>query len=183
MISELINKFKKSIKSHFSQKLLFVDSSVHCTGKNYMRFGQNVMISQNTWLNVNERGEDRIILGNNVFIGRNNFFTSGAKIDLGDYTITSVNCSFIGSQHDFQSPLIPYLFSKTECRCVIKIECNCFIGANVTIIGNTHIGFGSIIGANSFLIDADIPPCSVIVGNIQYKILKRYSFCEAKWKI
>jgi len=176
MIRKIINK----LATPFLRK---IDKSVHITGKRCVEIGKHTMISQNTWLNVNERGDKkRIILGDYNFIGRNNFFSSGEVIEFGDFVITSVNCCFIGSQHKYESPYDAYLFSATECKDTIKIGPNCFIGANVTIMGNVSVGMGSLIGVNTFVRNMEIPPFSVVVGTENAKVIKRFSFKDNFWK-
>lgn len=44
------------------------------------------------------------------------------------------------------------------------IEDDCFIGTGAKILGPVRIGTGSIIGANSVVID-DVPPNSMVVGS------------------
>lgn len=46
----------------------------------------------------------------------------------------------------------------------IFIEDNCWLGANVTVLGGVRIGEGSVIGAGS-VVARDIPPHSLAVGN------------------
>ena len=175
MMRRIINKFQ-------SFNLKYIDKSVHFTGKTYISFGKKTMISQNTWLNVNKRGGKRIILGDYDFIGRNNFFTSGKLIEFGDFVITSVNCCFIGANHKYDSPLNPYMFEPTESSAIIHIGDNCFIGANVTLMGNVSIGHGCLIGVNTFIRNMEIPPFSVVVGQDKPRIIKRYSFISNSWK-
>lgn len=175
MIIKILNKIR-------NLSLYKIDKTVHFTGKKYTVLGKNTMISQNTWLNVNERGGKRIILGEYNFIGRNNFFTSGKLIEFGDFVITSVNCCFIGANHKYESPLNPYMFEPTESSAIIHIGDNCFIGANVTIMGNVTVGRGSLIGVNTFIRNMEIPPFSVVVGHDKPKIIKRYSFISNSWK-
>lgn len=175
-----IKRLTRKIKS--LKKLRLIDKSVHFTGKKYISLGKHTMISQNSWLNVNERGEKRIILGDYNFIGRNNFFTSGKLIEFRDFVITSVNCSFIGANHKYESPLNSYMFEPTESTSIIHIGDNCFIGANVTLMGNVTIGRGSLIGVNTFIRNMDIPPFSVVVGSEKPRIIKRYSFITNTWK-
>ena len=175
-----INKILRKLSCLKKNKL--IDSTVHFTGKKYISLGKNTMISQNSWLNVNERGGIRIVLGDYDFIGRNNFFTSGKLIEFGDFVITSVNCSFIGANHKYDLPLIPYMFEPTETSTIIHIGDNCFIGANVTLMGNVTIGYGCLIGVNTFIRNMSIPPFSVVVGHEKPKVIKRYSFFTNSWK-
>jgi acetyltransferase-like isoleucine patch superfamily enzyme len=175
----MITSLKKLIHYFFYKK---VDSTVHFTGKNYITIGKNTLISQNTWLNVNKRCRDKhIVIGDYCFIGRNNFFTSGELIKFDDYVITSVNCCFIGADHDIGNPCIPYYFAKTRCDRTISVGYNVFIGANTTLIGNVSIGYGSVIGANTLIMNCELPPFSMIAGNPGH-IVKRFSFRENCWK-
>lgn len=179
IISEIINCLKESLKS---SRLKYIDKSAHFTGKKYIELGKHTMISQNTWLNVNERGGKRIVLGDYNFIGRNNFFTSGKLIEFGDFVITSVNCSFIGANHAYEDPRKPYMFSAAKSDQIIKIGDNCFIGANVTLMGDVDIGRGSLIGVNSFVRNMVVPPFSIVVGHEKPRIIKRFSFADHTWK-
>ncbi|WP_010254914.1 acyltransferase [Treponema primitia] len=159
-----------------------IDSTVHFTGKKYISIGRNTLISQNTWLNVNQRYKEKhIVIGDYCFIGRNNFFTSGELIQFDDYVITSVNCCFIGASHDYSNPLIPYYFAQTTNAKTIEVGFNVFIGANTTVIGNVMIEYGSVIGANTLIKDGEYPPFSLLVGN-PGKVVKRYSFKDKVWK-
>lgn len=48
-----------------------------------------------------------------------------------------------------------------------------WIGQNVTILPGVHIGNGAIIGANS-VVDSDIEPYTIVVGNPAKQIRKRF---------
>jgi len=158
-----------------------IHSSVHLLGKENIRVGRNTCVSQGSWLNVNHRQKDKIAIeiGNNCFIGKNNFFTSGDMISIADYTLTSIDCKFIGSTHKIDDPEVPYLLTGTTDTNQIIIGVNCFIGAGVTVLGNVKVGHGSVIGANSFVLH-DIPPFSIAIGN-PAKIIKQYSFLYKAW--
>ena len=74
---------------------------------------------------------------------------------------------FIREQLDIQPNLRP-LCSKGP----IVIEENVWIGEMVCILGNVHIGRGSVIGAGS-VVTKDIPPYSLAVG-CPAKIIKSF---------
>lgn len=179
MIDKILQHTINRFRTLFLKK---IDKTVHFTGKRYISYGKHTMISQNSWLNVNERGGERIILGDYDFIGRNNFFTSGKLIEFGDFVITSVNCCFIGANHKYDTPLNPYMFEPTESSAIIQVGDNCFIGANVTLMGNVSIGHGCLLGVNTFIRNMTIPPFSVVVGHEKPRIIKRYSFITNSWK-
>lgn len=159
----------------------YVHQSTHILGKAHIVIGSNSCLSEGCWLNINHRYEKKntIQIGNNCFIGKQNFFSSGDAIVVGDYTLTTIGCKFIGSSHVIDNPLIPYLLSGTTCDDRIQIGVNCFFGAGCTVMGNVKIGHGSVIGAESLVL-RDIPPFSVAIGN-PAQVVKRYSFHKEAW--
>lgn len=159
----------------------YIHKSVHILGKEQVSLGSNSCISEGCWLNVNHRTESNkaIQIGNHCFIGKGNFFSSGRKIEIGDYSLTTIGCRFVGSSHHIDNPLQPYLTTGTTDTDSIVVGVNCFIGAGATVIGNVKIGHGSVIGANALVL-SDVPPFSIAVGN-PAKVIKRYSFMQDKW--
>lgn len=159
----------------------YIHPSVHILGKANVRIGANTCLSEGCWLNVNHRLENKgsIVIGNNCFIGKHNFFTSGDMISIGDYTLTTIGCKFIGSTHNITDPTAPYLTTGTTSNCRIRIGTNCFIGAGATLLGDVKIGHGSVIGADSLVVN-DIPPFSIAHGK-PARVVKRYSFKKKLW--
>ena len=159
----------------------YIHPSVHVIGKNNVFIGNNVCVSEGTWLNVNHRikGKFSIKIGDYCFIGKRNFFTSGDLIEIGSFTLTTIECKFIGSSHNIHDPQNSYLLSGTTGSDRIKIGVNCFIGAGATVLGNVKIGHGSVIASGAIVLK-DIPPFSMAVGN-PAKVIKRYSFKRKAW--
>lgn len=142
--------------------------------------GRNSVISAGTWININHRGNGiQFSIGNNSFIGRDNFFTVGNNISIGPYCLTASNCSFIGSSHVIVDPLKPYLTTGVTDHWSITVGANCFFGYGASVIGNVVIGHGCVIGAHC-QVKSDIPPFSMVVGNPAV-VVKRYDFKEKKW--
>lgn len=171
---------------HSAEKLTigrgsYIHKSVHILGKGGICVGLNTCVSEGSWLNVNSRqkGQFAIEIGDNCFIGKQNFFTSGRLIKIGDYALTTIGCKFIGSSHNINNPQVPYLMTGTTSIDRIEIGANCFLGAGVTIFGDVKVGHGSVIGTNSMVLQ-DIPPFSLVIGN-PAKVVKRYSFEQNKW--
>lgn len=158
----------------------YIDNTVQVHGWANLRIGENCTIGERTILTINNRAvsENQIAIGSNSYIGRNNFFSAGKRITMKEFTMTGNNCAFVSSNHVFENPDIPYALSGATEES-IEIGVNCWIGIGVMIIGNVKVGHGSIIGANS-LINKDIPPFCIVVGNPQ-RIVKRYDFKRAMW--
>lgn len=160
----------------------YLPASVKLIGMRRMHIGLNTVIGAGSWLNVNDRGGTGTALqiGENCFIGQDNFFTVGKSIVIGDYCLTTKGCAFIGSGHVYSDPMMPYQATGTETRHEIYVGANCFFGVDAKVMGNVRIGHGSIIGAGA-VVRTDIPPYSLVVGDPGV-VLKRYDFGSRQWR-
>jgi acetyltransferase-like isoleucine patch superfamily enzyme len=130
-------------------------------------------------VNHREAEAPAILIEDSCFVGRRNFFSAALRIRLGAYCLTGTDCRFLGANHVFTSPFVPYIKSGVTTEGVIDIGVNCWLGADVTVLGNVRIGHGSIIGACS-VVTRDIPPFSLAVGN-PARVLRRYDAARAEW--
>lgn len=160
---------------------VYIAPSAQLIGTSNISIGNNSFISERTLINVNHRqfGELEVVIGDNCFIGRENFFSSGKAIDIGHYTLTTTGCKFICSSHVVDDPMVPYMSSGTTSTDAIRIGVNCFFGACSMVLGNVSIGWGSVVGAST-LVTSDIPPFSMVVGS-PARVVKRYSFVRKAW--
>jgi acetyltransferase-like isoleucine patch superfamily enzyme len=159
----------------------YIDRSVQVLGWENVKIGNNSIIGEDVWININHRNIKTIglAIGDNCFIGRRNFFNSGSSIEIGAYCLTAPNCSFLGADHLYTSPFVPYITSGITEGGAIEIGANCWLGANVTVLKDVKIGYGSIIGAGT-LVNKNIPPLSVVVGN-PGRIIKRFNMQQQTW--
>ena len=178
----LTGKLKRLIttKSKIGHNI-YLDPTVRLIGIDNIEIGQNSLLSEGVWLNVNHRieKEKKIIIGNNCHIGKSNYFSSGPLIILKDYCFTGIDCQFLGCGHKIDNPFIPYRFSGLSTGKKIEIGVNCWLTTSVTVMEGVKVGHGSIIGARSLVIE-DIPPFSIAVGN-PCKVIKRFNFKTNKW--
>lgn len=100
--------------------------------------------------------------GNNIYIGGfSEINAKGARVYIGD------NCdiaSFVAINVADSHLQILGLAEKNVCRDII-IENNVFIGSHSVILGGTHLGHHSVIGAGSVVRNCSLPPYSLAVGN------------------
>jgi acetyltransferase-like isoleucine patch superfamily enzyme len=162
-------------------KNTYIDRTVHVLGWRSISIGHSSAISEGTWLNVNQRTKDHkhIVIGNNCFIGKRNFFSSGWQIHLGDYCMTGLDCRLMSGDHLFDSPMLPYVVGGVTNEKVIRLGTNVRLGAGVAVVGNVSIGHGSVIGAES-MVNKDIPPFSIAFGN-PCTVHKRFDFSLSQW--
>lgn len=159
----------------------YIAPSVHVLGWRSISIGHSSAISEGTWLNVNQRTRDHkhIVIGNNCFIGKRNFFSSGWQIHVSDYCMTGLDCRLMSGDHHFDSPMVPYVVGGVTNEKVIRLGANVRLGAGVAVVGNVSIGHGSVIGAES-MVSKDIPPFSIAFGN-PCRVHKRFDFSLSQW--
>ncbi len=160
----------------------YIDPSVHLIHYSNILIGNYSIICEGAWLSVNHVNKEgfAIIIGNNCFLGRRCIISSGRSVVIKDYVAFAADCKLLGSSHVINDPFKPYLTTGTTNNWSIEIGVNCFFGSSVIINGNVTIGHGCVIGANSFIINQNIPPFSMVVGN-PARIIKRYSTISNKW--
>ena len=142
---------------------------------------KNSVIGSGTWININcpVPGKTSLRIGENSFVGQDNFFSVGSEIVCGPYLLTARNCSFVCSTHIYSDPLEPYLKTGTSATDSITIGANCFFGLNARVVGNINIGHGCVIGAGAD-VRHDVPPFSLVAG-APARIIKRYDFSKRVW--
>jgi len=156
----------------------FVSSTVKVVGWNWLKIGRFTVVCDDTWFNANH-AHPSIFVGNHCYIGLRNFFTSGARIALGDFTLTAPNCCFLGAHHSYTDPWVPQAAAPVTSSGVIETGVNCAFGAGAIILADSKIGHGSMIGAGS-VVRGIIPPFSVVVGN-PGRVIKRLDFVRCEW--
>ena len=159
----------------------YLHPSVQVLGKAFVRIGENSVVCQDGWFNVNHRHGDgfAIEIGDHCFIGRRNFFSSGKRVVLGHYVLTANDCHFLGSSHIVSDPLKPCITTGTTDGDTIVVGHNTFIGAGARVLGHVQIGHGCVVGASA-LVTRDIPPFSQVAG-FPATVRRRYSFRSQAW--
>lgn len=159
----------------------YLHHSVQVLGLQQLSVGDNTVISQDTWLNVNHREVPGagIEIGANCFIGRRNFFSSGAGIQIGPFVLTANDCHFLGSSHIINDPLRACITTGTTCNDRIYVGANTFFGSGARVLGTVSIGHGCVVGADS-LVTRNMPPFSQLYGS-PARVHQRYSFPRSAW--
>lgn len=115
-----------------------------------------------------------VFIGNNVYFNRNVLIGGvpdpAGEISIGDNCLIGPNVIIVSEDHDYDNQTLPIREAGFIVR-PITIERNCWIGGNVTITKGVRVGEGSVIGANSVVIN-DIPPFSLAAG-CPAKIIKQ----------
>lgn len=126
-------------------------------------------------------GDAFIKLGQGVSIGMFSRLACINEISLGNNVLTGPNifiCDYNHVYEDINRPIS--LQGNIGNDNKVIIDDDCWIGTNVVICGNVHIGKHTVIGANAF-VNKDIPSYCVAVGN-PAKVVKKYNFETGAWE-
>lgn len=137
------------------------NTDIFAYSEGYIKIGNNNLISKLTRI----ASANSVVLGNNILMGPHIF--------IADYNHSYID---IDKAIMFQGNTVP---KNNNIIGGILIEDDCWIGTNVVIVGNIHIGKHAVIGANS-VVTHDIPPYSVAVGS-PAKVVKHYDFKTRQW--
>lgn len=142
-------------------------------GKN-STFGVNVGGGfKSGYIEIQPRTENsKIVIGNNVAINNNAFICASNYIEIGDDVLIGRNLSMTDFEAHGTSPNDRKKLGKIG---KIIIESNVWIGNNVTILKNVHIGVGCVISSGSVVLSGEYPPNSIIGGN-PAKIIKQINY-------
>lgn len=133
----------------------------------YIEIGNNCVI-QNYSVFVLTKPDPKVIIGNNVVIGRNNIISSKSLIKIGNDTIIGPFVQIIDSGHGYSKG---NLIRKQDAPIKdVIIGDDVWIGSGARILKGVNIGNGAVVGANS-VVTGDIPPFA-IVGGVPAKVIK-----------
>lgn len=113
----------------------------------------------------------RIALENRVNISVNCTLISETNLTIAQRTLIAGHCYLIaGGNHGLDRTDIPILDQPLIEKGGIRIEPNCWLGANVTILDGVTLGRDSVVAAGA-VVNKPVPPYS-IVGGVPAKLLR-----------
>jgi acetyltransferase-like isoleucine patch superfamily enzyme len=113
------------------------------------------------------------IAGDYVYIGPQSQLPP--HVHIGNYSSLSARVAIVGSDHNYDSPGVPIVFSGRPPSCVTTIGADVLIGHGAVLLRGITIGNGAVVGAGA-IVTKDVPPYAIVAG-APAKIL-RYRFDE-----
>jgi abequosyltransferase len=110
------------------------------------------------------RSSPSLEIGDRVFCNREAYISCANSISVGSDVLIGSNVLITDNYHgSTKNPCMKRLSSPLSCPGEVVVEDGVWIGNNVCILPGSHIGRGSIIGANS-VVNSKIPAFSIAVG-------------------
>ena len=156
---EIVNKIKTRFDSWISSRYVMTS----CGYKKYYK----LQICGN-----------KLKLGKDVYIGPNAMILcTFNNVEIADHVVIGPNLTIVENNHIFNIVGKYIKDSGLTKNGGVKIETDCWIGTNVTILAGVTIGRGSVIGACS-CVTRSLPPYSIAVGTPARVINRRFTESE-----
>ena len=143
------------------------NTEFHLTDGAYIEIGNNVVIQDYSFLQLT-LPKPKLIIGNDVVIGRHNMITIKGTLTIGDYTRMGAFVQILDQGHGFKKDEL--IMNQSAIIEDVSIGKDCWIGTGAKILKGVNIGDGAIVGANA-VVTKDVPDYAIVVG-IPAKILK-----------
>ena len=163
----------------------FIRFPFECRNRKSISLGTNLTTGINCRIEATiSDSEKRIILGDNVQINDFVHITGHKYVSIGNNVLIASkvyisDCTHGSYNGKNQSSPKSVPESRKLTQNDVVIEDNVWLGDNVCILPGAHIGFGSIIGANSTVIGF-IPSNCIAVGS-PAKVIKIYDSKLKQW--
>ncbi len=168
-IQSLITKYK--IRRFFTKagkgNVIKRSSTFWLTDNAILEMGNNCVIQDHSFFQLT-MPHPKVILGNEVVIGRWNMITAKSLIQIGDYSRLGAFVQIIDCDHGIAKDEL-IMNQKAVIKDVV-IGKDVWIGTGAKILKGVTIGDGAVIGANA-VVNSDIPPYAIAVG-IPAKVIK-----------
>ena len=115
------------------------------------------------------------VAGDFVYIGPHSQLPP--RVHIGHYSSLSAYVAIVGSDHHYDKPGVPVVFSGRPPSSVTTIGLDVLIGHGAILLRGISIGNGAVVGAGA-IVTKDVPPYAIVVG-VPAKVL-RYRFDEGE---
>jgi acetyltransferase-like isoleucine patch superfamily enzyme len=143
------------------------NSEFHLTDGAVLELGNNVVIQDYAFFQLT-KPQPKVVIGDDVVIGRHNMITAKGNITIGSYTRTGAFVQILDQGHGFEKDKL--IMNQNAIIEDTTIGEDCWIGAGAKILKGVEIGNGVVVGANA-VVTKDVPDYAV-VGGVPAKIIK-----------
>jgi acetyltransferase-like isoleucine patch superfamily enzyme len=147
---------------------VLIHKSIEVTGRADIRpwltFGPGSYVERECtiWCAAEADSEPSVVIGENVFIGRNTYVGAWKPISIGTDTLIGAYCYIISGNHRIAAPDLPVRMQGYEGG-PITIGRNVWLGAHVIVLPGVTIGANAVVGAGS-VVTASIPEAEIWAG-------------------
>lgn len=176
----IITFFKIKTNRLISKGKNYIGFDVKFVNRGIIKLGDSVIIRPSTRVYAGN-SHSLVFFGDGTEIGEHSTVSSNNRVVFGNDVLTGPHVFIADHNHAYENPHIPISKQGVKCHPMneIVIGEGSWVGTNVVVVGNVHIGKHCVIGANS-VVTKDIPDYSVAAG-IPAKVIKKYDFEKCEW--
>jgi acetyltransferase-like isoleucine patch superfamily enzyme len=147
---------------------VLVHGSIELTGRAdvtpWLKFGPGSVLERECtiWCAAEADSEPSVIIGANVFIGRNTYLGAWKPITIGNDSLIGAYCYIITGNHRFTAPDLPVRMQGYD-GAPITIGRNVWLGAHGIVLPGVTIGDNAVVGAGS-VVTTSIPEAEIWAG-------------------
>lgn len=177
---EVTRIYYKLFFRHMGKKT-YIISPLHVDNPRYISLGNNVIVSEFTWLAsvpLTGESESLLVINDGSVIGHFNHIYATHKVIIEKNVLTADKVYISDNLHGYRDITIPIKCQSIVQNGEVVIGEGTWIGENACILGVT-IGRHCVVAANS-VVNRNIPDYCVVAG-VPAKIVKRYCVETKKW--
>jgi acetyltransferase-like isoleucine patch superfamily enzyme len=158
---------------------VLIHKSIELTGRadvgSWLKFGAGSAIERQCtiWCAAEVDSEPSLLVGTNVFVGRNTYFGAWKPIWIGNDTLIGAYCYIISGNHRFELPDLAVRMQGYE-GAPIAIGRNVWLGAHVIVLPGVTIGDNAVVGAAS-VVTTSVPEAEIWAGVPARRIRNRFA--------
>ena len=140
--------------------------SIRLSGEDRIEIGDGVFIGANSWLQTLPDGENTstaLYVGSGTSIAGGCVISAVRRVIIEDEVLLARNVYISDHTHNYEDKDRPVLSQKVGKIAPVLIRRGAWLGQNVVVCSGVTIGRGSVIGANS-VVKSDIPDWCVAAG-------------------
>lgn len=185
LLKELLGRFYCALYHVKYSKGLYIGLGSKLVGGGMIRLSPKVTLMPQTML-ISLGCKGIIEIGEASDIGMYSRIGSKGYVKIGKNVLTGPNVFIADYNYEYRNIERPVMYQgvhfspKQNGEPNLIIDDGTWLGTNVVVVGNVHIGRHCVIGANS-VVNKDIPDYSVAAGS-PCKVIKRYNLQTNKWE-
>ena len=174
--------FRKGVSFGFGS---FIREHAKISGGQYIKIGNHSRIYPYSRIECFDKisGESfspKLIIGNNVLMGRRTTILCADSITIGDDCMFASDC-FISDENHGMDPSLGIRYERQKLTTKpVSIGKNVWIGEKAMIMPGVTIGDNSVIGGGS-VVTKDVPANTLVAGN-PAKAIKQYNYSTHSWE-
>jgi acetyltransferase-like isoleucine patch superfamily enzyme len=143
-----------------------IELPVRIKGEARISIGDDVFVGANSWLQTLQDGDNRepaIVIGSGTSVAGGCVLSAQRQIVIEDHVLLARNVYVSDHRHRYEDAEVPILAQGVTGISPVTIRRGSWIGQNVVVCPGVTIGVGAVVAANS-VVKEDVPDRTMVAG-------------------